>query len=229
MVRDNPPPAIDVPLTPMRDVIRVFVCDDHAIVRTGLKQILDEASDMKVAGEAATGAEALRKLRDLECEVVLLDIAMPEKNGIDTLKQIKQLKPDLAVLVLSMYPEEQYAISLLRAGAAGYMTKESATDQLLSAIRKVAGGGKYISPTLAEILASELGGDTDKPLHESLSKREFQIFCKLAAGQTVSDIANEIFLSVKTVSTYRSRVLEKMKMKNNAELTYYAVKNGLIE
>ncbi|MGH8726806.1 MAG: response regulator [Burkholderiales bacterium] len=213
----------------MRDVTRVFVCDDHAIVRTGLKQILDEASDMKVAGEAATGTEALKKLRELDCEVVLLDIAMPEKNGIDTLKQIKQLKPNLAVLVLSMYPEEQYAISLLRAGAAGYMTKESATDQLLSAIRKVAGGGKYISPTLAEILASELGGDTDKPLHESLSKREFQIFCKLAAGQTVSDIANEIFLSVKTVSTYRSRVLEKMKMKNNAELTYYAVKNGLIE
>jgi two-component system invasion response regulator UvrY len=213
----------------MRDVIKVLVCDDHAIVRTGLKQILDEAPDMEVCGEAATGTEALQKLREVECDVVLLDIAMPEKNGIDTLKQIKQQKPNLAVLVLSMYPEEQYAISLLRAGAAGYMTKESATDQLLSAIRKVAQGGKYISPTLAEILASELGGESDKPLHESLSKREFQIFCKLAAGQTVSDIATEIFLSVKTVSTYRSRVLEKMKMKNNAELTYYAVKNGLIE
>lgn len=213
----------------MREVIRVLICDDHAIVRTGLRQILDEAPDMSVGGEAATGNEALQKLREIDCDVVLLDIAMPEKNGIDTLKQIKQVKPGLAVLVLSMYPEEQYAISLLRAGAAGYMTKESATDQLLAAIRKVAQGGKYISPTLAEILASELGGDTDKPLHENLSKREFQIFCKLAAGQTVSDIANEIFLSVKTVSTYRSRVLEKMKMKNNAELTYYAVKNGLIE
>lgn len=213
----------------MREVIRVLICDDHAIVRTGLRQILDEAPDMSVGGEAATGNEALQKLREIDCDVVLLDIAMPEKNGIDTLKQIKQVKPGLAVLVLSMYPEEQYAISLLRAGAAGYMTKESATDQLLAAIRKVAQGGKYISPTLAEILASELGGDTDKPLHENLSKREFQIFCKLAAGQTVSDIANEIFLSVKTVSTYRSRVLEKMRMKNNAELTYYAVKNGLIE
>ncbi|MGH8718661.1 MAG: response regulator [Burkholderiales bacterium] len=213
----------------MGEVIRVLICDDHAIVRTGLKQILDEAPDMSVSGEAATGNEALQKLREVDCDVVLLDIAMPEKNGIDTLKQIKQVKPGLAVLVLSMYPEEQYAISLLRAGAAGYMTKESATDQLLAAIRKVAQGGKYISPTLAEILASELGGDTDKPLHENLSKREFQIFCKLAAGQTVSDIANEVFLSVKTVSTYRSRVLEKMKMKNNAELTYYAVKNGLIE
>jgi two-component system invasion response regulator UvrY len=208
---------------------RVLVCDDHAIVRAGLKQILEEAPDMEVAGEASSGVEALKKVREAECDVVLLDIAMPEKNGIDTLKQMKQIKPHLPVLVLSMYPEEQYAISLLRAGAAGYMTKESATDQLLSAIRKVAQGGKYISPTLAEILASELGGETEKPLHESLSKREFQIFCKLAAGQTVSDIANEIFLSVKTVSTYRSRVLEKMKMKNNAELTYYAVKNGLIE
>src|SRR5688572_17519093 len=130
----------------MREVIRVLICDDHAIVRTGLRQILDEAPDMSVGGEAATGNEALQKLREIDCDVVLLDIAMPEKNGIDTLKQIKQVKPGLAVLVLSMYPEEQYAISLLRAGAAGYMTKESATDQLLAAIRKVAQGGKYISP-----------------------------------------------------------------------------------
>ncbi|MBA2351805.1 MAG: response regulator [Burkholderiales bacterium] len=210
-------------------MIRILVADDHAIVREGLKQILVGVEDMHVGGEACTGKEALAKIRESSWDVVLLDISMPDKNGIDTLKQIRQERPDLPVLILSMFPEDQYAVSLLRAGAAGYMTKESAPSQLVNAIRKVAQGKKFISGTLAETLALELGGDIAKPAHESLSEREFQIFCKLAVGQTASQIAEELFISVKTVSTYRSRILQKMKMKTNADLTYYAIKSGLVE
>lgn len=209
--------------------IRILVADDHAIVREGLKQILLGVEDMHVGGEACTGKEALTKIRESDWDVVLLDISMPDKNGIDTLKQIRQERPGLPVLILSMFPEDQYAVSLLRAGAAGYMTKESAPSQLVNAIRKVAQGKKFISGTLAETLALELGGDIDKPVHESLSEREFQIFRKLAVGQTASKIAEELFISVKTVSTYRARILQKMKMKTNADLTYYAIKSGLVE
>ncbi len=209
--------------------IRILVADDHAIVREGLKQILLGVEDMHVGGEACTGKEALTKIRESDWDVVLLDISMPDKNGIDTLKQIRQERPGLPVLILSMFPEDQYAVSLLRAGAAGYMTKESAPSQLVNAIRKVAQGKKFISGTLAETLALELGGDIDKPMHESLSEREFQIFRKLAVGQTASKIAEELFISVKTVSTYRARILQKMKMKTNADLTYYAIKSGLVE
>ncbi len=210
-------------------MIRILVADDHAIVREGLKQILVGVEDMHVGGEACTGKEALTKIRESNWDVVLLDISMPDKNGIDTLKQIRQERPGLPVLILSMFPEDQYAVSLLRAGAAGYLTKESAPSQLVNAIRKVAQGKKFISGTLAETLALELGGDIDKPVHESLSEREFQIFRKLAVGQTASKIAEELFISVKTVSTYRSRILQKMKMKTNADLTYYAIKSGLVE
>lgn len=210
-------------------MIKILVADDHAIVREGLKQILAGIEDMHVAGEACTGKEALCKIRETSWDVVLLDISMPDKNGIDTLKQIKLEKPGLPVLILSMFPEDQYAVSLLRAGAAGYMTKESAPSQLVTAIRRVAQGKKFISGTLAETLALELGGDIEKPAHESLSEREFQIFRKLAVGQTVSAIADELFISVKTVSTYRTRILQKMKMKTNADLTYYAIKSGLVE
>ena len=210
-------------------MIKILIADDHALVRAGLRQVLSEIDDIEVSGEASTGTEVVAKVREQDWDVVLLDISMPDLNGIDALRQIRQIKPNLPVLILSMYPEDQYAINLLRAGASGYMTKESAPCQLVAAIRKVVQGRKYVSPSLAEILALEIGGDIDKPLHECLSQREFQIFCKLSGGLSVSQIAEELFLSVKTVSTYRSRIMDKMKLKNNAELTYYAIKNHLIE
>ena len=210
-------------------MIRILIADDHAIVRAGLKQFIADHADMEVAGEAATGAEAITAIRSQEFDVVLLDISMPDKNGIDTLKTIKHVRPELPVLMLSAYAEDQYAVNLLRAGAAGYLNKEAASSQLVGAIRTVVLGRKFVSPSLAQILADGVSGDADRPLHAELSQREFQIFCKLAAGAAVSKIADELNLSVKTVSTYRTRVLEKMAMKSNADLTYYAIKNGLIE
>lgn len=210
-------------------MIRILIADDHAIVRAGLRQFIADQTDMSVAGEAATGAETVSLVRAEPYDVVLLDISMPDRNGVDTLKQLKQIRPEMPVLMLSAHAEEQYAVNLLRAGAAGYVGKDSASAQLVSAIRTVARGRKYVSPDLAQQLADGLAGDGDEPLHVRLSQREFQIFCKLAAGMPVSKIANELFLSVKTVSTYRSRVLEKMGMKTNADLTYYAIKNRLIE
>jgi DNA-binding NarL/FixJ family response regulator len=210
-------------------MIRILIADDHAIVRAGLKQFIADHQDMQVAGEAATGSEAIAAVRAQEFDVVLLDISMPDKNGIDTLKTIKHVRPELPVLMLSAYAEDQYAVNLLRAGAAGYLNKEAASSQLVGAIRTVVLGRKFVSPSLAQILADGVSGDADRPLHAELSQREFQIFCKLAAGAAVSKIADELNLSVKTVSTYRTRVLEKMAMKTNADLTYYAIKNGLIE
>jgi DNA-binding NarL/FixJ family response regulator len=210
-------------------MIRILIADDHAIVRAGLKQFISDQSDMSVAGEAATGEEAVSLVRAEPFDVVLLDISMPGRNGVDTLKQLKHIRPEMPVLMLSAFAEEQYAVNLLRAGAAGYVNKESASTDLVSAIRTVARGRKYVSPSLAQVLADGVTGDKDAPLHESLSQREFQIFCKLAGGTPVSRIADELFLSVKTVSTYRARVLEKMAMKTNADLTYYAIKNRLIE
>ena len=210
-------------------MIRILIADDHAIVRAGLKQFIADHADMHVAAEAATGTEAIAAVRAQEFDVVLLDISMPDKNGIDTLKTIKHVRPELPVLMLSAYAEDQYAVNLLRAGAAGYLNKEAASSQLVSAIRTVVLGRKFVSPSLAQILADGVSGDADRPLHAELSQREFQIFCKLAAGAAVSKIADELNLSVKTVSTYRTRVLEKMAMKSNADLTYYAIKNGLIE
>ena len=210
-------------------MIRILIADDHAIVRAGLKQFIADQPDMEVAGEAATGSEAIALVRAGEFDVMLLDISMPDKNGIDTLKTVKQARPQLPILMLSGYTEDQYAVNLLRAGAAGYINKESASNQLVGAIRTVVRGRKFVSPALAQILADGVSGDADRPLHEELSQREFQIFCKLAAGAAVSKIADELHLSVKTVSTYRTRVLEKMGMKSNADLTYYAIKNGLID
>ncbi|MBE7522613.1 MAG: response regulator transcription factor [Burkholderiales bacterium] len=210
-------------------MIRILIADDHAIVRAGLRQFIADQADMSVAGEAATGAETVSLVRAEPYDVVLLDISMPDRNGVDTLKQLKQIRPEMPVLMLSAHAEEQYAVNLLRAGAAGYVGKDSASAQLVSAIRTVAHGRKYVSQDLAQQLADGLAGDGDEPLHARLSQREFQIFCKLAAGMPVSKIAKELFLSVKTVSTYRSRVLEKMGMKTNADLTYYAIKNTLIE
>jgi two-component system invasion response regulator UvrY len=210
-------------------MIRVLIADDHSIVRQGLKQILEETDDLSVEGEASDGNEALQKIRDMEWDVVLMDVSMPGKNGIETLKQIRQEKPDLPVLILSMYPEDQYAIRLIRAGASGYLTKESAPEQLVAAIRTVSQGKKYISPSVAELLALEIGSKSDRPPHEQLSNREDQIFRLIASGKTVSQIAEELKLSVKTASTYRTRILEKMHMKTNAELTHYAIRNGLID
>jgi DNA-binding NarL/FixJ family response regulator len=210
-------------------MIRILIADDHAIVRAGLKQFIVDQPDMSVTGEAATGSEAISLVRASDFDVVLLDISMPDKNGIDTLKTLKQSRPELPILMLSGYAEDQYAVNLLRAGAAGYLNKEAASTQLVGAIRTVVRGRKFISPALAQILADGVTGDADKPLHGELSQREFQIFSKIAAGAAVSKIADELHLSVKTVSTYRTRVLEKMGMKSNADLTYYAIKNGLID
>lgn len=210
--------------------IRILIADDHAIVRAGLKQFITDEPDMEVAGEASTGSQVITMVRNEDWDLVLLDISMPEQNGIDTLKRIKQIKPELPVLILSGFSEQQYAVNLMRAGASGYMNKESAPKELVAAVRAVARGQKYISEALAQILANDLSdGQDHTPLHTNLSTREFQIFCRLAAGASVSAIADQINLSVKTVSTYRSRVLEKMNMKTNAELTYYAIKNQLIQ
>ncbi len=210
-------------------MIKIFIADDHAIVREGLKQIVAETTDMAVTDEADTGHEVLEKASENDYDVLVLDITMPGLNGLDTLKQLRTQRPDLPVLVLSIHPEEQYAVRVLRAGASGYLTKESAPDELISAIRKVSMGGKYVTPSLAEKLASDLVADGKKPLHETLSDREYQVLCMIASGKTVTEIAGELFLSEKTISTYRSRILEKMKMKTNAELIHYAIKHGLVE
>ena len=209
-------------------MIRVLIADDHAIVRKGLKQIVADTADVVVAGEAATGHEVLEYVRREECDVVLLDIAMPGKDGLDTLKELKAAKPLLPVLILSMYPEEQYAVRLLKAGASGYLTKESAPEELVAAIRKVSKKGKYISASLGEKLAFLLDSGSDKPPHERLSDREYQVMLMMAGGKTPTDVAEEMCLSVKAVSTYRARALRKMGMRNNAEFAFYAMKEGLL-
>lgn len=209
-------------------MIKVLITDDHAVVRKGLKQIIDETPGMLAVDEAASGHEAMEKIRKNAYDVVLLDIAMPGKSGLDTLKELKLERPSLPVLILTIYPEEQYALRVLKAGAAGYLTKESAPAELVTAIKKVSEGGRYISPSLAEKLAFNIGTDTDIDPHEKLSDREYQVMCMIASGKTVSDIADEMSLSVKTISTYRTRILEKMGMKNNAEMTHYAIKKELV-
>lgn len=210
-------------------IIKVFIADDHAIVREGLKQILAETRDIVVAGEAENGLDAVKLFRKADCQVMLLDISMPDRSGIEVLKQIKKEKPELAVLMLSMHREDQYAIRSLKAGASGYLTKQSAPRELVTAIRQVAGGLKYISPALAQELANHVGEDHEAPPHDTLSDREYQTLTMIASGKTVGMIAKELSLSVKTVSEYRARLLVKMKLKNSAELTHYAIKNQLIE
>ncbi len=210
-------------------MIRILVADDHAVVRAGIRQFIAGHDDLRVVGEAATGAEVLDCIRKEELDVVVLDIAMPGRSGVDTLRSLKRVRPKLPVLILSGFAENLYAVNLLRAGAAGYVSKEAVATQLVVAIRTVAQGRKYVSPTVAQLLADGLSiKDQDQPVHSQLSQREFQVFCKLAKGEGVSKIAEELFLSVKTVSTYRGRILEKMGMKTNADLTYYAIKNELI-
>jgi DNA-binding NarL/FixJ family response regulator len=210
-------------------MIKILIADDHPIVRQGFKQVLSETADLVVADEAGNGQEVLALVARKDYDVILLDISMPGKNGLEVLKELRITNTKIPVLILSIYPEEQYAIRALKAGASGYLTKASAPEELISAIRKVSRGGKYISSSLAEKIAYELDGDAEKAPHDTLSDREYQILLMIASGKTVSDIADEMCLSVKTVSTYRSRILDKMKMKNNAELTTYAIRNKLVE
>lgn len=208
-------------------MIRVMIADDHAIVRKGLSQIIAEAHDMVVLDEASNGQEVLDKMVIHRPDVLVLDISMPIKNGLDVLQEAREKYPDLPVLILSMYPEDQYAMRVLNVGAAGYMNKEIALEDLPAAIRKVYAGGKYISHTLAEKLTFELNNDLHKPPHEKLSEREYHVLKMIGAGKSVSEIADELMLSTKTVSTYRSRVLEKLNLKTNAELIRYALENNL--
>ena len=213
----------------MNGKIHVLIADDHAIVRQGLRQILSETEDLVVAGEADDGVDAMRLVRQGDWDVVLLDISMPNRNGIDTLKMLKKEYPRLPVLILSMHQEELYAVRALKSGASGYLTKQSAPELLVTAIRQVASGHKYVSPSLAVKLADMIAEPEDRPLHETLSDREYEVLCLIAAGRNLTQIAEKLNISVKTVSEYRKRVLDKMRLENNAELIYYGLKLGLVE
>ena len=210
-------------------MIRVGIADDHAIVRDGLRRFLSDNVDLRVTGEAANGREALELARGGEVDVLLMDISMPQQSGVDALAAIKARFPELPVLVLSGFPESHYATTLLRQGASGYLNKECDPEEIVTAIRTVFRGRKYISPAVAEMLAEGLSGDSDKPAHHQLSERELQVFLRLAQGEAIGHMAKAMFLSVKTVSTYRTRVLEKLKLASNSDLTYFALKNGLIQ
>ena len=210
-------------------MIKILIADDHTIFREGVKHILAEYPDLVVADEANNGQEVLDKIWKNNYDMVLLDITMPGMTGLEVLKQLKNDNPKLPVLILSMHPEEQYAIRVLKAGASGYLTKESAPDELITAIRKISQGRKYITSSLAERLATEVEADTEKPLHDILSDREYQVLRMIAAGKTVKHIAKELSLSIKTVSTYRTRIMEKMKMKTNAEVMHYVIKHQLLD
>jgi two-component system invasion response regulator UvrY len=212
-------------------MIKVLIADDHPIVRQGLRQILSGIPDMEVAGEAINAQETLDQVRAGGWDVLVLDITMPDRSGFDILKELKHEQPDLPVLVLTIHGEEQLAVRVLRAGASGYLTKENAPAELVKAIRKVVGGGKYISSSLAETLAAGLDADasSDQPRHKALSDREFQVMQMMAGGKTLAEIAETLSLSAKTVSTYRTRLLEKMNLTTNAEIIRYAIENGLVE
>lgn len=210
-------------------MIRIGIVDDHAIVRSGLRQFLGEEVDFRVTAEAANGREALEMVRAGDVDVLLLDISMPDQGGVDTLAAIKARWPELPVLILSGFPEAHYATTLLRQGASGYLNKECDPQEIATAIRTVARGRRYITPAVAELLADSVSGERDQLPHDALSERELQVFLRLAKGETVGTIADQMCLSVKTVSTYRSRVMEKLKLQSNSDLTYYAMKNGLIQ
>ncbi len=210
-------------------MLRILIADDHPIVRHGLRQLIAKTTDMVVVDEASDGWEVISKVGASDCDVVLLDISMPGLNGLDIIRQLKKESPRLPILILSMHSEEQYAVRAFRAGASGYLTKQSAPDELLAAIRKVSIGGKYVSSSLAEKLASDLAIGTEQSPHKTLSNREYQVMLMIAAGKTVAEIAEELSLSIQTISTYRSRILQKMQMKNNVELANYAVRNQLLE
>jgi two-component system invasion response regulator UvrY len=209
-------------------MIQVAIVDDHQIVRTGFRELLSEDSKISIAFEAATGDDALDKLRTLLCDVLLLDISLPGKSGVDVLRAVRQRHPDIKVLILSGFPEESYALAMIRNGANGYLCKDCDREELLRAIHMVSSGRRYVSPRTAELLADEMSGERSGVLHEALSDRELQVFLRLARGESVSDIAGQLHLSVKTISTYRSRVTEKLNVASNAELATYALRHGLI-
>ena len=209
-------------------MIKVIVADDHPLLRKGVAQLVETPNDVELAADCGNGRELLELVRKVKCDVVIMDMLMPGMNGLDLIKQIKAEKPRLPVLVLTMFAEDQYAIRALHAGASGYVTKEALGEQLLDAIRKVAGGGKYVSESLAEKLAGRIVEGATAP-HEMLSDREYQVMCMIADGKTVSDVAAKLKLSVKTISTYRARVLEKLHLKNNSEITRYAMENHLVK
>lgn len=209
--------------------MKVIIADDHAVVRKGLKQILLDMPGINNVEEVNDGNELIERIKKEDFNFVILDISMPGKNGLDVLKDIKTIKPQLPVLILSIHPEGQYAIRALKAGAAGYLTKDSAPEELITAIQKILTGRKYITRSLAEKLAYNFNADSDKLPHEYLSDREFEVFKLIASGKTITDIAGKLCLSVKTVSTYRARIYEKTNLKSRSEITLYAIKNGLIE
>lgn len=223
------PRTLNINLPTRTSMIKILIADDHAVVRRGLRQIINDEPDFEVVAEAQNGQEVLDKLESTDCNVVVLDITMPDKNGLAVLQEVKATRPRLPILILSMHPEDQFALRALKLGASGYLTKESAPEELVGALRKVISGGKYISSTLAEQLVAEIGSDSPRPSPERLSEREFQVLRMIAQGKTISQIAEDMGLSVKTVSTYRTRLLLKMKMKTNAELVRYAVQHGLVD
>lgn len=209
--------------------MKILVADDHSVVRKGLMQIIKDMPEVAEVEEAENGKEVLAKVKTEDFDLVLLDISMPDKSGLEVLSELKGLNPDLHVLMLSTYPEDLYAIRTLKAGASGYLNKNSAPEELSTAIRKAAKGEKYVSSTLAEKLAFTFGSDRDKLPHEKLSDREFQVMRLIASGKSLSQIAETLFLSSKTISTYRARILEKMDLMNNAEITNYAIKNNIVD
>ena len=211
-----------------KETIKVIIADDHPLFRRGLKHALEETSDIEVIGEASNGENLLSMIKSDNLDMVLLDISMPGKSGLDLLKQLKSEYSKLPILILSVYPEEQYAVRFIKAGASGYLTKESAAEKLAEAIRKIAAGGKYASTAIIEKLAFDFS-DSDKPLHETLSDREYQVFGMISIGKSLTEIGVDLSLSVKTISTHRTRILEKMKMKKNAELIHYAITRNLLE
>jgi DNA-binding NarL/FixJ family response regulator len=207
----------------------VLVADDHPLLRSGVKEVLAQEPDFAVPVEAEDSQQVLNRVEEHDWDVLVLDITMPGRSGLDVLREIRHKRPNLPVLILSMHTEEQFAVRAIKAGASGYVTKANAPSELVHAIRKVVTGKKYVSPSLAEALAGAIESDPGRPLHEVLSDREFQVMCKIASGKTVSEIAGDISLSVKTVSTYRARALEKMRMRTNAEFTRYAIQSGLVD
>lgn len=210
-------------------MIKIGIVDDHAIVRSGLKQFFSEHVDLRVVGEASTGREAIELVRTTELDVLVMDLSMPGQSGIDALAMIRAKAPDVGILILSGYPEEHYAMNLIRQGASGYLNKDCEPDEIVKAVRTIALGRRYITPAVADLLANQLGKKENTAPHEQLSEREFQVFLKLAKGETVGKIGDDLSLSVKTISTYRTRLMEKLNLQTNSDLTYYAMKSQLID
>ncbi len=210
-------------------MIKVFIADDHALIREGVKNLVSQSNEIQIVGETASAVSLIESLRKVKCDVLILDLSMPGKHGLDLLKEIKIIFRDLKILIMTMLPEDQFAKRTFKAGAAGYLSKESAPDELIKAIIRIASGKKYITPSLAELLANDLDGDSEKPVHDLLSDREFQIMKMIAAGKSQTEIANELSIGVTTVNTYRGRILRKLDLGSNAELIHFAYRNHLIK